>query len=213
MWRKDALVTSCVRWSLNPHPLRKNRKGMRHPSDISRRDEWDSGLEGSGGGNEDAGGFAGAGFGADEDINVAVEGGEEVHEAFDGEAGELVVAEGGDFGLMDAQGARGGDLRGMAGGEDAIDGEGQADLGLFLRRIGKAEVGKDVAGAGDDWRSIFGGWHIAPHSRLWLGGAVGQSVAREKSKAPHVKTTCGPPQFSSGVTSVPPAEHRTVYCR
>jgi len=60
---------------------------------------------------EDAGGFAGTGFEADDEIDVAVEGGKKVQEAFHGKAGELVVAEGGDFGLIDAQGAGDGERK------------------------------------------------------------------------------------------------------
>jgi hypothetical protein len=53
----------------------------------------------------DAGG-TGAGFGADHNFDVVSQGDEEAHEALDGIAVELVVEQGRDFWLRDAEGRR-----------------------------------------------------------------------------------------------------------
>lgn len=68
-----------------------------HPLAIGRI--WGKKLEKSGvlfgetlgGGDEDFGGAAGGGLLADDDFDVAVEGGQEIHEAFDGKTSEAVV--------------------------------------------------------------------------------------------------------------------------
>jgi hypothetical protein len=95
----------------------------------------------------DAGGAGGFAAEADFDDYVVLEGGGEVHEALDGEAFELVALEGGDFGLIDAEDAGGFGLREFAVGEDSVDDETEAELGVEFFGVGQAEVGKGIAGA------------------------------------------------------------------
>ena len=67
---------------------------------------------------------AGAGIFPDCDCYVAVEGGEEVRDAFEGESGEAVVCEGGDFGLVDVE-------RGGGGSSSVPTGRGS----VFMRAV------------------------------------------------------------------------------
>jgi len=119
-----------------------------------------------GGGDEDFGGAAGGGLFADGDFDVVVEGGEEIHEAFDGEAVEAVVGECGNFGLVYVQTPRGPYLREPAIVKNAVDGNGQAHLGLFLIRPGKAKISKNVARAGNYIKSVFSSRHVAPRNAV-----------------------------------------------
>jgi hypothetical protein len=100
----------------------------------------------------DTGGFFGAGIGtgADDDFEVAAEAREEVHEALYGETIEAIAGECGDFGLVDAEMAGSAGLGKAALGEDAVDGDGETDFGVFFLGVGEAEIGEDVAGAFED---------------------------------------------------------------
>ena len=104
--------------------------------------------------DQDAGGAGGFAAGADFDDYVVFERGGEVHQAFDGEAFQLVALQRGDFRLVDAEDSRGLCLGKFALGEDLVDDEAEAELGAEFFGVGQAEVGKDVAGAWYD-RSSF----------------------------------------------------------
>ena len=88
--------------------------------------------------------FAG---GADGDLDVLSEGGEEFHEAADAEVAGAVAHEEGDLGLLDAEDFGDFDLGQVAVLEDGIDLEGELGLEQFLLGIGEAEVGEDVSAA------------------------------------------------------------------
>jgi hypothetical protein len=90
------------------------------------------------------------GAGADNDFEVAAEAGEEVHEALDGEAIEAIAGEGGDFGLVDTEMAGSAGLGKVALGENAVNGDGETDFGVFFLGVREAEIGEDVAGAFED---------------------------------------------------------------
>src|SRR5271154_2243434 len=69
--------------------------------------------------------------------------------------------------------ASGAGLGETAGGEDAVDGDGEPDFGVFLVGVGEAEIGEDIAGAFDDgnftvvlWSGFL--WHGVPHVRRGL---------------------------------------------
>jgi len=96
------------------------------------------------GGDEDSGGFARCGFAADDDIDIAIEGGEEVHEALNGESLQAIIQQCGDFGLVDAQTASCGALGLLPALDDPIDGNGQADFGLFFVGAGQAEIAETL---------------------------------------------------------------------
>jgi hypothetical protein len=49
--------------------------------------------------------------------------------------------------LVDAEVAGGTSLGKTALCQDMVDGNGEADLGVFLSGVGEAEVGEDIAGA------------------------------------------------------------------
>jgi hypothetical protein len=127
-------------------------------------------------GDEDFCEAAGGGLLADGDFDVAVECGEEIHEAFDGKAVEAVVGESGDFGLVDVQAAGGLGLRKALMVKDAIDGYGQAHLGLFFVGAGEAEISENVAGAGDYVELVFSHGHVAPRNAVLPGEAAERSV-------------------------------------
>lgn len=95
--------------------------------------------------DEDAGGAGGFAAGANFDDYIVFEGCGEVHEALDGEAFELVALQGGDFGLVDAEEAGGFGLSEFAVGEDFVDDDAEAELGVEFFGVGQAEVGKHVA--------------------------------------------------------------------
>lgn len=97
------------------------------------------------GGDEDAGGFARARFGADDDFDVAVESGEEIHQTFDGEAFEAVIGKRGNFRLIDFEAARGCGLRDVLPCEYAVDGDSETYLRALFLRTGNTKIGKDVA--------------------------------------------------------------------
>ncbi len=110
---------------------------------------------GLGFGDDDSGWAAGARFLADDDFYVAVEGVEEVQEAFDGESVELVIDQGGDFGLIDVEQAGGGGLREAPGLDDLLNGDGEANAGLLFAGVAHSEVGEDVAGTAGYCLMIF----------------------------------------------------------
>lgn len=88
--------------------------------------------------------FAG---GADGDLDVLAEGGEEFHEAADAEVAGAVAHEEGDLGLLDAKNCGDFDLGQAAVFEDGIDLQGELGFEQFLFGIGKVEVGEDVSAA------------------------------------------------------------------
>ena len=104
--------------------------------------------------DQDSGGACGFAAGTDFDDHVVFEGGGEVHQAFDGEAFELVALQRGDFRLVDAEDAGDFGLGEFVLGENLVDDEAEAELGAEFFGVGQAEVGKDVAGAWYD-RSSF----------------------------------------------------------
>jgi hypothetical protein len=72
-------------------------------------------------GDEDAGAFSGARLGANCDFDVAVESGQEVHQAFDGEYFEAVVCEGRNFWVVDFEAPCGGCFRKGSADDDLTD--------------------------------------------------------------------------------------------
>jgi len=105
--------------------------------------------------------FAG---GADGDLDVLAEGGEELHEAADAEVSGTIAHEEGDLGLLDAEDFGDFDLGQAAVLEDGIDLQGELGFEELLFGIGEAEIGEDVAAAlGDASDALLGLFYFGFH--------------------------------------------------
>lgn len=129
-------------------------------------------LPPSSGGDEDAGGAAGARFGANDDLDVAAEGVQEMHQALDGETLEAIVRKRGYLRLVDGEPAGGRGLGKTEAGKNLVDGDGQAGFGVLFFGVQDSEIGEDVAGTRNDFDFISSRWHNERRSRARPPGAA-----------------------------------------
>ena len=104
------------------------------------------------------------------DLDVLAEGGEEVHQAFDGKGAGAVAHQGGNVRLLDAEDLAGIGLLEAAFLDEAVDLEGKLGLQELLLGIRETKVGKNVSAAffHSDWFSCSGS-HV---SSAFLCGGV-----------------------------------------
>ena len=96
-----------------------------------------------------------AGLSPNHDLDILVERRQQVHQAFDGEARQLVVTKRRDLRLRHSQHLGGIGLRELARFKHLIQRIRQAQLGLTLGGIGKPEIREHVSGATGDRFSPF----------------------------------------------------------
>jgi len=90
--------------------------------------------------------FARARLGANDDFDVAVERGEEMHQPLHGETLQAVIGQRGNLGLIDFQAAGRCYLGEFLARDDLIDRDRQPCFRLLLLRIRKMQIGENVAG-------------------------------------------------------------------
>ena len=83
----------------------------------------------------------------DFNYNILAKGSKEVHQALDRIGSGLAAHQAGNVGLLDAKYFTGLRLRQLARFDNAIDSQRKACFELLLLRVGKTEVGEDIAGA------------------------------------------------------------------
>src|SRR5579859_6210635 len=110
-----------------------------------------------GGGNEDARRLLGTGSGPKpyDDLNVASQPPEKVHQPLDGEAIQPIARKRRYFGLVDSQFARSARLGKTALRKDVVNGHGEPHLSLFLLGVRKAEIGENISGTLEDPNLTF----------------------------------------------------------
>ena len=105
---------------------------------------------------------------ADDDLDIAVERGEEGHQTFDRKPFELVIAQRRNLRLIDIEPRGGGVLRQSPLGDDGVDRVGEPQLGLPLFGVFESQICKYIAAAASNrGRPIFANrlpWHNVPHS-------------------------------------------------
>ena len=95
------------------------------------------------------------------DLDISAEQGKEDHQLLDREAAQLVVRERGHLGLRDAKQARDFGLLEVPALDDAVDVDGELNLGGKDAGVLEAEIGENVVSASSD---LF---HDPPHLLPW----------------------------------------------
>ena len=131
---------------MNSGPPRSSEYGS------SRQAPFESFL---GGDDADPASLPRAWLSSNHDLDILVERRQQVHQAFDGEARQLVVTKRRHLGLRDSQHLGGIGLRELARFKHLIQRIRQAQLGLTLGSVGEPEVGEHVSGATSDRFSPF----------------------------------------------------------
>jgi hypothetical protein len=99
----------------------------------------------SGGAYENASFLARAGLGSNDDFDIAVQRGEEMHQPFHGKAVQAVIGKGGNLGLIDFQATGRRYLGKFLASDDLIDRHGEPGFRLFFLRVRQTQVGENIA--------------------------------------------------------------------
>ena len=91
----------------------------------------------------------------EKNLDILIDGRQQVHQAFDGEAGQLVVAKRGYLRLRQSQHLGGIGLGELAVIQHPIQGIGQAQLGLPLGSVWEPQVGEHVSAAVRDSHALI----------------------------------------------------------